>query len=734
MAQLASQVKDPSVSAIVFQSEALLERLGQGFTDSEYPKEALRIRYLFEVLVRRIRGQLVAIQEQRGKDAEAQELLPLDDFAAERANHLGELIQTIYACLRYLHSSDPRSTPPEIQTAIGRLIKQFVTPILNCDPADVVVLVRPRWTVPNYVDVLRELERNVEIADLDPAGETQANDLRSLIDHDWDKSRTDNKPPPKHVAVISFAGLDAYDALDYPLLAHEIGHFIDYAYPDTIHNNPSLNPLDRVVTEAEVRLLFDKFHPPSMALEAWSQNRLDQAYRYTKQVNQQVDVCLRELAADLLATRMLGIPYFIAMAEYLKTMASWPEDIVTYTGYPGMEFRLRHAYQELTEKDGGLMAIERLADELKGVNGGSGTAIERGINYLKGWGRRFAELSRPAPASTDFFTELTRVAQDKVERALPALRDLIRTVIGAEKAAHVRPCLGDLITLLTLRIPPAQELLRKQNVQQGMPDATFGEVLTAGWLYELGTGDTREEGSLTPEQGYGYREYQATCQLLFKAIELQEAREAVETLEKPRSTPFPSWPVDDSKAQSGVASGPWLISSMLRQPPEQCLFIVPYFGMAPVNAATLDIRLGNWFRIARRTRATSIDLSDSVGRERIRVEAQQEEHVRFDQNFALHPGDFALGVSLEYVALPPDLMAFVEGKSSLGRTGLIVATATQVAPGFKGSIVLELFNSGTVPLLLRPGMSIAQLVFVQTDRPLPDDWLYTGKFRCQVKP
>src|SRR5208282_5817450 len=104
------------------------------------------------------------------------------------------------------------------------------------------------------------------------------------------------------------------------------------------------------------------------------------------------------------------------------------------------------------------------------------------------------------------------------------------------------------------------------------------------------------------------------------------------------------------------------------------------------------------------------------------------------QSFTLHPGDFALAVSLEYVAVPPDFMAFVEGKSSLGRAGLIVATATQVAPGFKGSIVLELFNSGTVPLLLRPGMPIAQLVFVHTDRSLPPAWLYSGKFRCQVKP
>jgi dCTP deaminase len=91
-------------------------------------------------------------------------------------------------------------------------------------------------------------------------------------------------------------------------------------------------------------------------------------------------------------------------------------------------------------------------------------------------------------------------------------------------------------------------------------------------------------------------------------------------------------------------------------------------------------------------------------------------------------------VSLEYVAVPSDLMAFVEGKSGLGRGGLIIATATQVAPGFKGGIVLELCNSGTVPLILRPGMQIAQLVFITTDRVLPEKWGYSGSFRCQVKP
>jgi dCTP deaminase len=80
------------------------------------------------------------------------------------------------------------------------------------------------------------------------------------------------------------------------------------------------------------------------------------------------------------------------------------------------------------------------------------------------------------------------------------------------------------------------------------------------------------------------------------------------------------------------------------------------------------------------------------------------------------------------------MMAFVEGKSSLGRAGLLIATATQVAPGFKGCIVLELFNAGTVPVILRPAMRVAQLVIVTTDSDVPSDWLYSGAFQVQIRP
>jgi dCTP deaminase len=115
---------------------------------------------------------------------------------------------------------------------------------------------------------------------------------------------------------------------------------------------------------------------------------------------------------------------------------------------------------------------------------------------------------------------------------------------------------------------------------------------------------------------------------------------------------------------------------------------------------------------------------------------REEVFVPRGETFLIHPGDFILGATLEFLALPSDVMAFVEGRSTLGRMGLIIATASQIAPGFHGAVVLELANTGTVPLAITPGMGIAQLVFLTLTEPLSTKKtnVYRGKYQCQIKP
>src|SRR5881227_2439601 len=131
-----------------------------------------------------------------------------------------------------------------------------------------------------------------------------------------------------------------------------------------------------------------------------------------------------------------------------------------------------------------------------------------------------------------------------------------------------------------------------------------------------------------------------------------------------------------------------------------------------VQPASVDLRLGDSFRVFHNHRASAIDLR------RPPDNLTEEVVVRPDDSFVIHPGEFCLGRTLEWVELPDDVVARIEGKSSLGRLGLIVhATAGFCDPGWKGTLTLELNNLTRVPIKLYPGLLIAQLSFMSLDKP-----------------
>jgi dCTP deaminase len=131
-----------------------------------------------------------------------------------------------------------------------------------------------------------------------------------------------------------------------------------------------------------------------------------------------------------------------------------------------------------------------------------------------------------------------------------------------------------------------------------------------------------------------------------------------------------------------------------------------------VQPASVDLRLGRSFRVFHNHRIAAIDLREPPENLTEQVVAKD------DEPFVIHPGEFCLGRTEEWVELPDDIVARIEGKSSLGRLGLIVhATAGFCDPGWKGTLTLELNNLTRVPIILHPGLEIAQLSFMMLDRP-----------------
>ena len=131
-----------------------------------------------------------------------------------------------------------------------------------------------------------------------------------------------------------------------------------------------------------------------------------------------------------------------------------------------------------------------------------------------------------------------------------------------------------------------------------------------------------------------------------------------------------------------------------------------------VQPASVDLRLGDSFRVFHNHRVSGIDLRHPP------ENLTEEVVVPEGESFVIHPGEFCLGRTLEWVELPDVIVARIEGKSSLGRLGLIVhATAGFCDPGWKGTLTLELNNLTRIPIKLHPGLEIAQLSFMTLDRP-----------------
>jgi dCTP deaminase len=139
--------------------------------------------------------------------------------------------------------------------------------------------------------------------------------------------------------------------------------------------------------------------------------------------------------------------------------------------------------------------------------------------------------------------------------------------------------------------------------------------------------------------------------------------------------------------------------------------VEPY-DEAMIQPSSIDFRLDRYFRVFENHRYPHIDPAAD------QPDLTREVEPAGDEPFILHPGEFVLGSTHEEVSLPDDIAARVEGKSSLGRLGLLThATAGFVDPGFSGHVTLELANVATLPIKLYPGMKIGQLCFFRLSTP-----------------
>lgn len=150
----------------------------------------------------------------------------------------------------------------------------------------------------------------------------------------------------------------------------------------------------------------------------------------------------------------------------------------------------------------------------------------------------------------------------------------------------------------------------------------------------------------------------------------------------------------------------------LREQIESGRIVVDPYDPSCVQPSSIDVKISNLFRVFRNHTAKLIDVKEDMTNLTELVE------IADDGVFILHPGEFVLGSTAERVAVPDDMVARIDGKSSLGRLGLIIhSTAGFIDPGFDGHITLELTNIATLPITLYPNMKVGQVSFMMMTSP-----------------
>lgn len=172
---------------------------------------------------------------------------------------------------------------------------------------------------------------------------------------------------------------------------------------------------------------------------------------------------------------------------------------------------------------------------------------------------------------------------------------------------------------------------------------------------------------------------------------------------------------------------------------QQRIKIEPMPTENKIKGISVDLRLDNRFRVFNDHTAPFIDLSGPKEEMQALLDKVMgnEIVIEDDQAFFLHPGELALASTLESITIPDDLVGWLDGRSSLARLGLMVhVTAHRIDPGWHGQIVLEIFNSGKLPLALRPGMDICAINFETLSSPAqkPYNKRADAKYRNQTGP
>ncbi len=617
----------------------------------EFPTEGSSV---FLCLLKRT---VQAIPEEVAKRASEADDLPEDQRETDLLGPL-RLLSWFHSLVELVELSSIEGNPGGLVSAFQRLVAMTTN-------EDVRVIVRPQWLF------------MYDIVDLTSGWEELGDILQNTFRHSDQLSEDLRREAMKPWVILSYPSSHRTSALFYPLYGHEIAHILDRQAElssqalEQVATEPLSDFVHRRVEQTLEELRERRSSPDAPPLpQPSAELRKKLEADFQSDLLTQLQYWMAELTADAIATCLFGPAYFFALCEFLQAVG-----LLGHVGkqHPRGAFRIRQMHDLLCHL--GYLKKGQLTDQLR--------------QEIDNW----QERADASPAES----ELCRI----LEAAIDDVRDHIfeHSQRGVSKLGTVSvPDLcrnaRSLADRLAKGLPPVQIVDRKQKqVRYG----SIPEAVNAAWevslirIDELGN----EFGGSSEDELHSLID-----RCLAKAIEVNEiiGQDSEYSLDHQAlaDSPLRRYLLADNEDE-------WFDVSPILDPEAQ------------LSGMSVDLRLGNRFVLPHRSRYGEYDPFGQSGRARSIREHQRRMYVPFDRWLVLHPGQFALGTSLEYIRMPPCLQGYVLSRSSWGRVGLTIATATFVNPGFIGCLTLELVNHGEVPLVLRPGVRVAQLVLHPVD-------------------
>jgi dCTP deaminase len=616
-------------------------------------------------------------------------------------------LKVFAADLRYVESARTDRLPWQIIPSFEKLVSDL--------RPGAQVMLRPMWHY-NYATIVSNLrdfylESLQEFENYLPLIDVESKILAPL-------------GPTFH--IISFPALEKDNILLHSLIGHEIGHLI----ANDLVRQDETEYLDGIRNEIES--FADSTLKDQDIDEGSAGGPLALASMRAKLIGEISDLCLiywsralKEILSDVVGTILFGPAALFSTLEIAVQSGFDLAPTRSNNYYPPWRTRIREILNVVDALAGDLLSVESamfkipVPFSLKGVGGALGLTSEKRADFVN---ERVQTIRALAAESSDRIQidkyRPSKIAYDALPEYIKKHTESIISIIGknAFKKSSLKRLLPALIERLDAGITP--------NAEHDMPSkagASVGlvEVLNSAWYQKV---------SLSSPQSSSYVEQFETLRSQRNRLTLKSIDFTFLSSQYPKTKRLPAVAGESTKA--GALSGSQLQGLMEKLDIRERLIVTPLFNPAEsIGSSAIDVRLGTEFILFKKETFQSLDVTSasSIG-EGIRYRNRIIRKIR--EPFILHPRQLVIGSTMEYIQVPEGLMAYVIGKSTWGRTGLIIATATKVDPGFKGCITLEIVNEGEVPLVLVPGLPIAQLVF----HPTSNSSSYEGVYGCPIGP